>query len=142
MSSTTAPSIETVTAVIDRLDESLGCLRVKIMISTKERKGNHAVSMVISKRILWRKDETIVNLIITDIEEQVFSVSSNSTVSNLAFNSTAREITFTVSGPDNTTGYLNIFLSKDLTPDIDGLRIYFDYPFIFLCNPVKLGSQN
>jgi len=62
MSSTTAPSIETVTAVIDRLDESLGCLRVKIMISTKERKGNHAVSMVISKRILWRKDETIVNL--------------------------------------------------------------------------------
>ncbi len=62
MSSTPAPSIETVTAVIDRLEESLGCLRVKIMINTKERKGNHAVSMVINKSISWRKDETIVTL--------------------------------------------------------------------------------
>jgi len=71
-------------------------------------------------------DEAVVNLIITDIEEQIFSVSSNSTVSNLVFNSTAREITFNVTGTSGTTGYLDIFLSKNLVPDTNDLIIYFD----------------
>ncbi len=70
--------------------------------------------------------EATVNLVIRDIEERVFSVSSNSTVSDLTFNSTAREITFTVSGPAGTMGYVNIFLSKDLVPDISNLKIYLD----------------
>ena len=70
--------------------------------------------------------ETAVNLIIRDIEERVFSVSSNSTVSSLTFNSTSRVITFTVSGPAGTMGYVNIFLSKDLVSDINSLKVYFD----------------
>lgn len=70
--------------------------------------------------------EATVNLVIADIDEQAFSVSSNSTISNLAFNSTVREITFNLSGPDGTTGYLNIFLSSNLVPDAADLRIYFD----------------
>lgn len=70
--------------------------------------------------------ETMINLIITDIEEQVFSVSSNSIVSSLTFNSTTREITFNVEGPEGTMGYTDIFLSKYLVPDINDLRIYLD----------------
>ncbi len=70
--------------------------------------------------------ETIVNLAIRDIEERVFSVSSNSTVSGLIFNSTSREITLSVSGPSGTTGYINTFLTKNLIQDISSLRIYFD----------------
>jgi len=70
--------------------------------------------------------ETTVNLVITDIEEEAFSVSSNSTISDLTFNSTAREITLSVSGPDGTTGYLSIFLSKNLVSDANDLTIYFD----------------
>lgn len=70
--------------------------------------------------------ETLVNVVITDIDEQVFFVSSNSTVSGLVFNSTAKEITFTVSGPENTKGYANIILSKELVPDLSSLRIFFD----------------
>jgi hypothetical protein len=57
-----APIMEIVTAAMDRLQESLGCLRVKIMIRTKERKGSHAVSMVIIRSISWRKDESMINL--------------------------------------------------------------------------------
>jgi parallel beta-helix repeat protein len=66
------------------------------------------------------------NLLITSLDSQPFSVSSNSTVSALSFNSTSREINFTVSGEPGTTGYLDIFLSKSLVPNINELKIYFD----------------
>jgi len=71
----------------------------------------------------------IQSLVVTEVvwyPDQVFSVSSNSTVSELIFSSTAREITFTLTGPDGTTGYLDIFISKNLVPNIDDLTIYFD----------------
>ena len=58
--------------------------------------------------------------------EMLFSVSSNSTVSDIAFNATSKEITFTVEGSTGTTGHLNIFLSDRLISDITGLTIYFD----------------
>ena len=70
--------------------------------------------------------ETSVDLVITNIEKQIFSVSSNSTISALNFNSTAREITFTVTGPTGTLGYIDIFLAKSLVQNINDLKIYFD----------------
>lgn len=70
--------------------------------------------------------ETSVALVIADIEEQIFSVSSNSTISALDFNSTAKEITFTVTGPNGTAGYIDLVLAKSLVPDINDLKIFFD----------------
>lgn len=55
-----------------------------------------------------------------------FCIESNSTVSALAFNSTTQEISFTVSGPNDTTGYVNITISKTLLPNLAGLKIYID----------------
>ncbi len=61
-----------------------------------------------------------------DQTQPTFSIESNSTVSSLAFNSTSEELSFTVSGPSGTTGYVNITVSKTLLPNLAGLKIYVD----------------
>jgi hypothetical protein len=55
-----------------------------------------------------------------------FSIISNSTITELAFNSTTKTITFTANGPDGTIGYVNITIAKTLIADIDELKIYLD----------------
>lgn len=59
-------------------------------------------------------------------EEHVFSVVSNSTISALSFNSTANVLSFSASGPDGTTGYAKVFISKQLLTDISSLIVYVD----------------
>jgi hypothetical protein len=55
-----------------------------------------------------------------------FSIVSNSTVSELAFNSTGKTLSFTVSGPSGTTGCTNITIAKTLVADINELVVYID----------------
>lgn len=55
-----------------------------------------------------------------------FSIISNSTITELSFNSTSKTITFTVTGPDETIGYTNLTIAKTLIEDVDGLQIYVD----------------
>jgi hypothetical protein len=55
-----------------------------------------------------------------------FSIISNSTITELAFNSTTKTITFTLSGPHGTTGYTNITIAKTLINNITNLTIYLD----------------
>jgi hypothetical protein len=59
-------------------------------------------------------------------DQYVFSVSSNSTLSALAFNSTSRELSFTVSGPAGTRGFVDMAVAKNLVADIIGLKVYLD----------------
>jgi hypothetical protein len=69
----------------------------------------------------------VVNLAVTSFKEQnVFSVASNSTVSNLFFNSTSGELTFTVSAPSGTKGVVDVAIAKSLVADITGLKVYLD----------------
>ncbi len=91
--------------------------------------GNYLV------RVSWEGNETLylvgteaqVTLAVTPIEEEyVFSVVSNSTVSELTFNSTSRTLSFTVSGPSGTTGYTKVTIAKTLIGDINNLNIYLD----------------
>ena len=71
--------------------------------------------------------EANASLAATQLEEKyVFSVISNSTVSELAFNSTSKVLSFTLSGPSGTTGYTNITIPKDLTGEITGLKVHLD----------------
>jgi hypothetical protein len=68
-----------------------------------------------------------VNLAVIPFEEQnVFSVTSNSTVSALAFNSTSRELSFTVTGPSGTTGYANVYIAKTLVENIADVKVYLN----------------
>ena len=56
----------------------------------------------------------------------VFSVESNSTISNLAFNSQTNQLTFTATGPSGTRGYTKVTIAKSLVSNITGLQITFD----------------
>jgi hypothetical protein len=59
-------------------------------------------------------------------EKNVFSVTSNSTISSLAYNSTKNELSFKVSGPSGTTGYTEVFISKTLLPNFTGVTVSLD----------------
>lgn len=58
--------------------------------------------------------------------KNVFAVSSNSTVSSLAYNSTTSQLSFTVSGSSGTTGYTEVFISKALLQDPNELTVSID----------------
>jgi hypothetical protein len=61
-----------------------------------------------------------------DVWSLPFSVISNSTISELTFNSTSKTLTFTVNGTTGTTGYTNVTIAKTLIKDISELKIYLD----------------
>ncbi len=68
-----------------------------------------------------------VNLAITPYsDEYVFSVESNSTVSSLVFNSKSRELSFTLSGPTGTYGYVDIIIAKSLIANVADIRVYLN----------------
>lgn len=55
-----------------------------------------------------------------------FSVISNSTVSELVFNSTSQVLEFTVSGLPGTIGFTNVTIAKTLISDVSTLKVYLD----------------
>jgi phospholipase C len=59
-------------------------------------------------------------------QESTFTVTSNSTLSALAFDSTSNQITFTGSGSSGTTGYVNIEIPKSLIADISNVQVFLD----------------
>ena len=55
-----------------------------------------------------------------------FSVESNSTVTNLFFNSTNSELSFTVNGTTGTIGYVKVTVAKSLVSSIQNVKAYLD----------------
>jgi parallel beta-helix repeat protein len=53
-------------------------------------------------------------------------IESNSTVSAFSFNASIPEISFTVAGPDGTTGYTRLSISKTFMPNADTIQVYID----------------
>jgi hypothetical protein len=81
----------------------------------------------------WMGNDTLhwinatVNLALTHISAgNAFSVTSNSTISNLNFNSENRELSFITNGTSGTTGYAYVCLPKDLDVDIQTLQVNMD----------------
>lgn len=71
--------------------------------------------------------EASVNLTVMPLEEKyVFSVVSNSTISDLAYNSSSNALRFTLEGPSGTIGYVDITIAKKLIMDANGMRVYVD----------------
>jgi hypothetical protein len=86
-------------------------------------------------RVVWKEDEipfllgteVRVTLAVTPLEEKhVFSVVSNSTISDLAFNTTDWTLSFTATGPNSTRGYVKITVAKSLVENITNIRVYLD----------------
>ena len=59
-------------------------------------------------------------------EQSVFSVTSNSTLSALVFDSTSKELSFSVSGDNGTNGYVNVYIPNSLMTDVSGLKVSLD----------------
>jgi len=73
-----------------------------------------------------QRDFTLTTATAPAAPEQVFKLESNSTVSNFSFNSTSFTYSFTVSGPDGTTGYIRASVAKSLVPDFTGVTVTMD----------------
>ncbi len=73
---------------------------------------------------------TLVNLVITPNTsvdgKNVFSVGSNSTVTNFIFNSETGQLSFQVAGATNTTGYVDVCIDKALVSDNSKINAYID----------------
>ncbi len=58
--------------------------------------------------------------------QKLFSVESNSTVTELTFNSTSFTLGFTVSGPSGTTGHTKALVARTLVPVFTGIAVSID----------------
>lgn len=71
--------------------------------------------------------DTTVNFAIAPYDAgSFFSINSNSTLSTLSFDSTKKQLSFTVSGPLGSTGYVEIYIPKTLMSDASGLEVKLD----------------
>jgi Bacterial lectin len=69
----------------------------------------------------------IVNFAVMQlVRDNLFSVSSNSSVTSLEFNSTTSVISFTVSGPSGTTGYVKAAVAKGLISNPENMKVFLD----------------
>ena len=89
--------------------------------------GNYLIKVTWVGDDTFSAAESIVSLAVVPYAEQnVFSVSSNSTISNLAFNSTSSELSFNVNGETGTKGYTDVYIATTLIEDITKLKVYLD----------------
>jgi outer membrane protein assembly factor BamB len=78
-------------------------------------------------KAVYSKGESLRMLSVRNFDEQnVFSVSSNSTLSALAFDSANRELSFTVAGENGTTGFVEVSVAKSLVANVADLRVFLD----------------
>jgi parallel beta-helix repeat protein len=84
-------------------------------------------------RVSWQgnttipKTFTVVYLLVAASQtNDLISVGSNSTITLFNFNADTQEITFNVSGPSETTGYVKIYISKTLFQNVTEATVYLD----------------
>jgi hypothetical protein len=58
--------------------------------------------------------------------QYVFTVESNSTISELAFNTTDLTLSFSATGPSGTRGYTKVTVAKSLVANATNIRVYLD----------------
>ncbi len=89
--------------------------------------GNYVLKAVWPGNSEYSTTDEIINFAITPFEEQsVFSVTSNSTLSGLSFDSETKDLSFSTTGPDGSTGYVNVVIPKSLVPDISTVHVFLD----------------
>jgi len=89
--------------------------------------GNYSINVSWEGNEDFTRAEASINLAFTTLEEKyVFSVISDSAVSELTFNSTNKILGFTLEGPSGTTGFANVTIAKDLIAETAGLKVYLD----------------
>jgi hypothetical protein len=83
-------------------------------------------------RAEWKGNSTLpsanayVTLNSLPSQKGIFFLESNSTVTSLAFNSTSAELSFAVSGPSETSGYVKATVAKSILPNGANAKVYLD----------------
>jgi len=72
--------------------------------------------------------------------ETLFYAESNSTLSSLTFNSTANEVSFTVSGASGSMGYVRFVIAKSLIANMTALKVLVDGQQV-ACNVSSLDDS-
>lgn len=86
--------------------------------------GNYLVKAIWDGNSTFPATSGMVNLAVIPFQEQnVFSVTSNSTITALSFDSESRELSFNVTGPSGTIGCVNVYIAKSLIADIEGIEV-------------------
>jgi hypothetical protein len=94
---------------------------------TPSATGTYLIKATWAGNDTFQSSQILRALSVTSFNDQyVFSITSNSTVSALVFNSTSRELSFNVTGPSGTTGFVDATIAKSLARDITGLKVYLD----------------
>ncbi len=91
--------------------------------------GNYAIEATWSGDNTYSNSNAIKNFAIAPFnnqEQNVFSVTSNSTLTSLMFDSTTNELSFGVSGPSGTTGVTTVCIPQSLIPDMSKLNVMLD----------------
>lgn len=89
--------------------------------------GNYLVKASWSGDQTFPDSEIIINLAILPFEEQnVFSVTSNSTLSTIIYDESDRKFSFTVTGPEETLGYSVANIAKSIVGDVGNIEVYIN----------------
>ena len=89
--------------------------------------GNYLVKAEWAGNETYQAVNTTVSFALSpQTEDAVFSVNSNSSLSALSFNSTKSQLSFGVSGPTGTTGYVEVYIPKMLLSTASALSVNLD----------------
>jgi hypothetical protein len=112
--------------------ESLTLVRTQpdgsfIALWKPEVTGYYLVKATFEGTVNLGKTSEIINVALTpDINHNVFTISSNSTITQFSFIAEAKNLTFTAEGVSGTTGYVNLEIPKTVLSDVSNLKIYLD----------------
>ena len=90
--------------------------------------GNYKVKASSEATSSMNAASKTINLALTpgSNENNVFTVNSNSTITQFAFDSASNQLSFVASGESHTTGYVEIYIPKTLLSDITQLTATID----------------
>jgi hypothetical protein len=89
--------------------------------------GNYLIKATSDATSTMNGASKTINLALTpDPEHNVFTLTSNSTITQFAFNPDSKELRFIASGPSGSKGYVNIYIPKTILSDITTLKAYID----------------
>ena len=89
--------------------------------------GNYLIKATSDTTSTMNEASKIINLALTpDPEHNVFTLTSNSTITQFTFNPDSKELRFIASGTSGTKGYVNIYIPKMILSDISTLKAYID----------------
>ncbi|MCL5949697.1 MAG: hypothetical protein M1490_04390 [Candidatus Bathyarchaeota archaeon] len=98
-----------------------------VAVWTPSVNGNYLIKATVESSSTMNGASEIINLALTpDAEQNVFTLTSNSTITQFAFNSTSKELGFIAEGPSDTIGYVHIYIPKTIISDISTLKTYVD----------------